>query len=145
MPHDLKGYTEIRRSVRTPIAGGEHEYTRWGFREMIEANAVDYLQPDVNRVGGITEARKIWALAQAHDLPVVPHSHNFHNQPLIMSHMNSPLSEHFPSGYRDADTFLSELFVGEAELRDGHLYLSAKPGFGVELNEDVVNEFRIEP
>lgn len=143
LPHDIKGYAELRRSVNTPIAAGEHEFTRWGFREMIEAGAVDYLQPDVNRLGGITEARKVWALAQAHDLPVVPHSHNFHNHHLIISHMNSSLSEHFPSGFRDADTFLSELFVGEAQLENGHLVPPTAPGLGVELNEDIVNEYRI--
>ncbi len=143
LPDDMKGYAQIRRSVRTPISGGEHESTRWGFRDLIVADAVDYLQPDVNRVGGVTEARKIWALAQAYDLPVVPHSHNFHNQHLIISHMNSPLSEHFPTGFRDADTFLSEFITGEAELADGWLTLSDRPGFGVDLNEAMVEQFRI--
>ncbi|MEM6650313.1 MAG: enolase C-terminal domain-like protein [Pseudomonadota bacterium] len=143
LPHDLDGYARIRARVNTPISGGEHEYTRWGFRELIEKEAVDYVQPDVNRVGGITEAKKIWALAQAYNKKVVPHAHNFHNQHLIMSHMNSPLSEHFPDGFRDADTFFSELFTGEAELKDGHLYLSDKPGLGIELNEAVLKEYRI--
>lgn len=143
MPDNIDGYARIRQSVNTPISGGEHEFTRWGFRQLIEKAAVDYLQPDVNRVGGITEARKIWALAQAHDLPVIPHSHNYHNQHLIMANLNSPLSEWFPSEYRDGDTFFSELFVGEAEVVDGHIELSDKPGLGVELNEAVMDEFRI--
>ena len=143
MPDNIDGYARIRQSVNTPISGGEHEFTRWGFRQLIEKGAVDYLQPDVNRVGGITEARKIWALAQAYDLPVIPHSHNYHNQHLIMANLNSPLSEWFPSEYRDGDTFFSELFLGEAEVVDGYIELSEKPGLGVELNEAVVEEFRI--
>lgn len=143
LPHDIAGYAEIRSGVRTPISGGEHEYTRWGFRELIERRAVDYLQPDVNRLGGITEARKVWALAQAHDLPVVPHSHNFHNFPLIIAHMNSPLSEHFPNGFRDADTFLSELVRGEPELIDGHLLPNDRPGLGIELDEALVDKHRL--
>lgn len=144
LPHDIHGYAEIRRSVNTPIAGGEHEYTRWGFRDLIEREAVDILQPDVNRVGGITEARKIWALAQAYDKQVVPHAHNFHNHHLIVSHMNSPLSEHFPEGFRDADTFLSELFIGEAQLSEGFLVPPTAPGLGVELNESLVAQYRID-
>ncbi|MEM6414267.1 MAG: enolase C-terminal domain-like protein [Pseudomonadota bacterium] len=143
MPDNLSGYAEIRRKSPIPISGGEHEFTRWGFRRMIEAGAVDILQPDVNRCGGVTEARKIWALAQAHDLPVIPHSHNFHNQHLIMASLNSPLSEWFPSEYRDGDTFFSELFHGEADVEDGFITLSDQPGFGVSLNEDIVNEHLI--
>ncbi|MEO0398123.1 MAG: enolase C-terminal domain-like protein [Pseudomonadota bacterium] len=145
LPDNIEGYARIRDRVGTPISGGEHEFTRWGFRRLIEAKAVDFLQPDVNRCGGVTEARKIWALAQAHDLPVIPHSHNFHNQHLIMASLNSPLSEWFPSEYRDGDTFFSELFKGEAEVVDGHITLSDKPGFGIELNQDAVDEFLIQP
>ncbi|HEX9551269.1 MAG TPA: enolase C-terminal domain-like protein [Candidatus Limnocylindrales bacterium] len=137
IPDDVAGYARIRSAVGTPIAGGEHEFTRWGFRALIQAGAVDYLQPDVNRMGGITEARKVWALAQAHDLEVIPHSHNFHNLHLVISHLNSPLAEFFPSEYVDGDTFFSTLFSGEAEVRDGHITLSERPGFGVELRDGV--------
>lgn len=142
MPDDIAGYARIRSSVGTPIAGGEHEFTRWGFRALIDAGAVDYLQPDVNRVGGITEARKIWAMAQAAGLQVVPHSHNFHNLHLVMSHLNSPLSEFFPSEYLDGDTFFSTLFTGEAEVVDGHITLGDAPGLGVELDEAAVERYR---
>jgi L-alanine-DL-glutamate epimerase-like enolase superfamily enzyme len=138
LPDNIAGYARIRSSVHTPIAGGEHEFTRWGFRQLIEAEAIDYLQPDVNRVGGITEARKIWALAQAFDVTVIPHSHNFHNEHLIMANLNSPMSEFFPSHYRDGDTFFSELFIGEAQVKDGHIELSDAPGFGIELNEALI-------
>lgn len=143
-PDNLDSYAYIRERVATPIAGGEHAFTRWEFRNWLERGAVDYLQPDVNRVGGVTEARKIWALAQAFDVPVVPHSHNFHNTHLIMAHMNSPMAEHFPPGYRDGDTFLSELFEGEAELRDGRLHLNGLPGLGVRLKDETVARYRVE-
>jgi L-alanine-DL-glutamate epimerase-like enolase superfamily enzyme len=138
LPDDVTGYARIRGAVGTPIAAGEHEFTRWGFRELIDHGAVDILQPDVNRMGGITEARKVWALAQAHGLEVVPHSHNFHNLHLVMSHLNSPLSEFFPPEYVDGDTFFSTLFHGEAAVVDGHITLSGAPGFGVSLDEEVV-------
>ena len=143
LPDDLDGYAQIRVRTRTPIAAGEHEFTRWGFKLLIEKGAVDYLQPDANRVGGVTEARKIWALAAAHDMPVVPHMHNYHNLHLIMAHMNSPLAEYLGGHGRDGDTFFSELFVGEAVPENGYIILSDRPGMGVELNEAVVEEFRI--
>jgi L-rhamnonate dehydratase len=130
-PDNIAGYAELRRKTRMPIACGEHEATRWGFRQLIEARAADYLQPDVNRVGGITEARKIWALAQAYDLSVIPHSGDYHNLHLIVSHMNSPLAEHFPNDYLDADTFLSHVIDGQPRFDSGSLYVSDAPGFGV--------------
>lgn len=145
LPDDPDGYARIRASVRTPIAGGEHEFTRWGFKALIEKGAVDIAQPDVNRVGGITEARKIWALASAHHLPVVPHSGNFHNLHLIMAHLNSPLAEYFPPDVRDGDTFFSELFVGEPVAKDGYITLSERPGLGVELNPALLEEFQVHP
>jgi L-alanine-DL-glutamate epimerase-like enolase superfamily enzyme len=141
LPDNIAGYAEVRNRTGTPIAGGEHEFTRWGFQQLIAARAVDYVQLDVNRVGGITEARKIWALAQAHSLPVVPHSQNFHNLHLIMANLNSPLSEYFPLDVRDGDTFFCELFDGEPRAQDGHLTLSDRPGLGVELNEAAMREF----
>lgn len=143
IPDDIEGYARIRRESRQAIAGGEHEFTRWGFRELIERRAVDYVQLDVNRVGGLTEARKIVGMAQAFNLPVVPHAHNYHNLHLVMAHANMPWAEFFPHTERDGDTFFSELFHGEPVVVDGHITLSDKPGFGVELNEEVVERYRL--
>lgn len=139
-PDNIAGYAWLRSQTRVPIAGGEHEATRWGFRQLIEEKAFDYLQPDVNRVGGVTEARKIWALAQAHDLPVVPHSGDYHNLHLVIAHMNSPMAEHFPDDYLDADTFLSHVIEGQPELRDGSLHLGPTPGFGVRVRPEYLAE-----
>jgi len=143
LPDDLDGYARIRAAVQTPIATGEHEFTRWGFKELIQKGAADIIQPDVNRVGGITEARKIWALASAHNLPVVPHSGNFHNLHLIMAHINSPLAEYFPPEMRDGDTFFSEFFNGEPVAESGYLTLSDQPGLGIQLNPAIIDEFQI--
>ena len=69
IPDDTRGYHELKSYGRVPIAGGEHEFTIFGFRELLENNALDYIQFDTNRVGGISQARKISALAE-----VVPDS-----------------------------------------------------------------------
>src|SRR5213076_81071 len=71
IPDDIGGYAELKSYGRIPIAGGEHEFTQYGFRELLEARAVDYIQFDTNRVGGISQARKITALAESHSIPVV--------------------------------------------------------------------------
>jgi L-rhamnonate dehydratase len=145
IPDDIDGYAKIQRSVHTPISGGEHEFTRYGFRELINKEAVSILQPDVNRVGGITEARRIWAMAAAAGLPVIPHAGQSHNFHLIMSHLNSPLGEYFPASEEgapvDDDTLFWEIFSGEPRPVDGHIVLSGKPGLGIDLNMDRIREW----
>ena len=145
IPDDIDGYAQIRRSVSTPISGGEHEFTRYGYRELIRKEAVDILQPDVNRVGGVTEARKIWAMAAAYNLQVTPHAGQLHNYHLVMSHLNSPIAEYFPppdeSGALDDDTLFWEIFTGEPRARDGHVALSTGPGLGLEINEESVKKW----
>lgn len=147
IPDDINGYAEIRQNVNTRISGGEHEFTRYGFREIIEKRAVDILQPDVNRVGGITEARKIWAMAAAYDLPVIPHAGQMHNYHLIMSHMNSPFSEYFPppdgKNPPDGNEFFWWLFEGDPLHENGTITLPDTPGLGLSINWDIVNKFRI--
>jgi len=74
MPDDVEGYVEIRRQAGIPISGGEHEYTRWGFKQLFEKKAVDVAQPDIMWAGGISETVKICALASSYGIPVVPHT-----------------------------------------------------------------------
>jgi len=138
MPDNIPGYAQIAAAVETPIAGGEHEFTRYGFRELITQHAVDIVQLDVNRAGGVTEARKIWALAAAHDLPVIPHGGYMHNCHLIMAHVNSPLVEYFPPPARgrapDSNEMFWYIFTGEPRAVRGRIALSGRPGLGVEVN-----------
>lgn len=74
MPDDIDGYAELADRLEIPIAGGEHEYTRWGVRELLRRRAVDVLQLDVKWSGGITEFRKICALSSAEGIPLIPHA-----------------------------------------------------------------------
>ncbi len=144
VPDDIDGYVRLRSVVSTPISAGEHEFTRWGYRELLSRGAVDIVQPDVNRMGGITEARKVWALASAFNVPVIPHSHQSHNAHLIMAHLNSPLIEVFPTGvHRTGYTLFTELFEGEPEAEQGWVQLGDAPGLGISLNEDVLEELAL--
>jgi L-rhamnonate dehydratase len=96
IPDDIAGYAALKAMNRVPIAGGEHEFTIYGFRELLDAKAVDYIQFDTNRVGGITQARKIAALAEAYSVPVIPHAGQMHNFHIVMASLNSPMAEFFP-------------------------------------------------
>ena len=70
---NIDAMADIRHSTSTPIACGENIYMRWGYREMLEKEAVDIIQPDFQKVGGIGEAKKVANMAQAYYIPVAPH------------------------------------------------------------------------
>ena len=144
VPDDIDGYVRVRSAVSTPISTGEHEFGRWGYKDLLTRGAVDIVQPDVNRMGGITEARKVWALASAFNVPVVPHSQQSHNAHLIIAHVNSPLIEYFPTGvHRTGYTLFTELFEGEPEAVNGWVELGDAPGLGITLNEDALAEWAL--
>jgi L-alanine-DL-glutamate epimerase-like enolase superfamily enzyme len=145
IPDDIHGYAELRRSGHIPIAGGEHEFTVYGFRELINARAVDYIQFDTNRVGGITQARKIAALAEAHSIPVIPHAGQMHNFHIVMASLNSPMAEYFPVVEVEVGNELFwYIFNGEPKAKDGFIDLDENiPGMGLTINEAGLDKFEI--
>ncbi len=76
LPDRIESCAEIRRRVPFPIATGEHEYTRWGLKELLDAEAADVVQPDIYWAGGISEVAKICTLASTYDVQVIPHGHS---------------------------------------------------------------------
>ena len=145
IPDDIGGYAELKACSRVPIAGGEHEFTVYGFRELLDARAVDYIQFDTNRVGGITQARKIVALAEAHAVPVVPHAGQMHNYHVVMASLNAPMAEHFPLvDVEVGNELFWYIFKGEPKAADGYIDLDdASPGLGLTIDEDALRSFEI--
>ena len=137
IPDDAHGYAELKSYGRIPIAGGEHEFTLYGFRDLLDARAVDYIQFDTNRVGGITQARKIAALAEAYSVPVIPHAGQMHNYHLVMASLNCPLAEYFPVVEVEVGNELFwYIFDGEPRAKDGFVDLDeGVPGLGLTINE----------
>jgi L-lyxonate dehydratase len=145
IPDDIHGYAELKSFGRIPIAGGEHEFTLYGFRELLQARAVDYIQFDTNRVGGITQARKIAALAEAHSVPVIPHAGQMHNYHIVMASLNSPMAEHFPVvDVEVGNELFYYIFDGEPRAAGGFIDLNhAVPGLGLTINEAALKDFDI--
>lgn len=142
IPDDIHGYAELRRRSSIPIAGGEHEFTLYGFRDLIEAKAVDYIQFDTNRVGGISQARKIAALAEAHSIPVVPHAGQMHNYHIVMASLNSPMAEYFPVvDVEVGNELFWYIFKGEPKAKDGFIDLDeSTPGLGLTIDEKSLSQ-----
>lgn len=143
IPDDLQGYVALKQQGRIPIAGGEHAFTQYECRDLLEARAVDYLQFDTNRVGGITQARKIAALAESFSIPVVPHAGQLHNYHVVMATLNSPMAEYFPPvDVEVGNELFWYIFNGEPVARDGHINLRDDlPGLGLTINEPALSRF----
>jgi len=135
---DYDGYAEVVDAVDIPVAAGEHEYTRWQFRDLIERARVDILQPDLVKCAGITEAVKIAALASAHHKVLVPHQ----TQPTIGTAANL----HFVSVFVPGDTAqelshggmkseLHGLFEEPLVFEGGRIRVPSGPGLGLTLDE----------
>jgi L-rhamnonate dehydratase len=145
IPDDIQGYAELKSYARIPIAGGEHEFTLYGFRDLLQARAVDYIQFDTNRVGGITQARKIAALAEAYSIPVIPHAGQMHNYHVVMASLNSPMAEYFPMvDVEVGNELFWYLFAGEPNAKDGFIDLNDQiPGFGLTVAETAMQDFEV--
>jgi L-rhamnonate dehydratase len=145
IPDDIQGYAALKALARVPIAGGEHEFTIYGFRELLDAGAVDYIQFDTNRVGGITQARKIAAMAEAHSVPVIPHAGQLHNYHIVMASLNSPMAEFFPVvDVEVGNELFWYIFDGEPTPINGQIDLKDDvPGLGLTIKEDELSKFAI--
>jgi L-rhamnonate dehydratase len=145
IPDDVHGYAELKSYGRIPIAGGEHEFTLYGFRELLEAHAVDYIQFDTNRVGGISQARKIAVLAEAHSIPVIPHAGQMHNFHVVMASLNSPMAEYFPIvDVEVGNELFWYIFRGEPKAKDGFIDLDENvAGLGLTIDEKALEQFDV--
>ena len=138
LPDDYWGYAELRRRAPAQmlVTTGEHEATRWGFRLLLEMDCCDIVQPDVGWCGGLTELRRISALADAHGKMVVPHGSSVYSYHFVITQHNSPFAEFLmmhPEPSQVVPMF-SPLLAGEPVPEHGRLKVPDRPGFGVELD-----------
>jgi L-alanine-DL-glutamate epimerase-like enolase superfamily enzyme len=136
-PDDYEGFGRIHERIKSCLmAAGEHEYTRYGFRLLLEHKALDIWQPDITWCGGLSELRHIAALAAAYNIPVIPHAGWQHAAQFILATTNSPWCEMFmppPGGPPDVYQRFEEE-NGITRGPDG-IYMRPpdRPGFGWEL------------
>lgn len=140
-PDDYEGYSQVHKQLNGEVllTTGEHEYTVKGFQLLMDRDCADVLQPDVTWVGGITECRRIIALAAAKGKLVIPHGSSVYSYHLQLAFVNTPLAEFInlhPTGDALAPYF-GTLFPDEPMPEGGRIrlsQLSGRAGFGVTLN-----------
>ena len=142
---DVNGYKELNNMNAIPISGGEHEFNLFGFKQLLDLNALSYIQYDNNRVGGFTIAQKINALAEAYQVPVIPHAGQMHNYHLTMSNFNCPIAEYFPvNDVEVGNELFYYIFKGDPSPKDGYINLDDNtPGLGLSLTEEYKKDFNI--
>lgn len=144
---NFEAFKELRRHTVTPIATGERNFSRWDFKEIITSGAVDIIQPDLSHAGGISEVRRIAAMAEAYDVALAPHC------PLGPIALAACLQVDFTS----INAFIQEQSLGIHynqgsdvldymadpslfQYKDGYVDILKAPGLGVELDEEKVIE-----
>ena len=151
VPEDLNRYAELRAKQPIPVAGGECEFTRWGFRDILAANAIDILQPDTCAAGGISECKKIADMANAFGVRYAPHvwgtavGMSAALQLLAVQPYNPPRNralepwlEFDRSEHPFREAVVREFFA----VQDGTVRIPTGPGLGIEMDEAGIARFR---
>jgi len=141
----VDGYAELARTSPIPIAAGEWLATRFEFRELVEKGCLQILQPDVGRVGGLTEARRVCELGSRNGLRIVPHAWKTGITVAATAHLamvtpNMPFIECVPKEMAES-ALRRQLLSIEPEIVNGRVVLSDMPGLGVKLDDDARERF----
>lgn len=151
-PEDLAGYAEVRARQPIPVAGGECEFTRFGFRDLLVRRAVDVVQPDTCAAGGLSECVKIAAMANAHGIRYNPHVWGTgialaaalqllallpHNPPCL--YPREPLLEFD----RTEHPIRQAILATPIEHADGVVPVPDGPGLGIEVDRAAIERFRV--
>lgn len=145
IPPDLEGHIAIKQAVPwMPIATGEDHHGRHAFRQLIEHRCVDVVQPDLNWCGGLSEAVKVYTIAEAAGIPTIPHggANSPYGQHFAMAMPESPMAEYWLG--TDPGVPLEELrpIPGMAMPQDGYLIPSDAPGFGMEIDDSWIEPWQ---
>ncbi|MGI6206876.1 MAG: mandelate racemase/muconate lactonizing enzyme family protein [Anaerolineae bacterium] len=141
-PDDLEDYVLLRRNAPLPISGGEVLTRRQAFRPWLEAGALDIVQPDVTKVGGISEERRIAWMAQEHGVRFIPHGWNTAVGLAADLQLASAFSGTDLVEYLSGSPYIDDIVQGGWHLdEDGMLAIPDRPGLGLELDLDAVSHF----
>lgn len=136
-PDSKDALRQVKESVGVPICVGERLYTRWDFVPILTEALADYIMPDILWTGGITEFRKIAILAEPFYVPVSPHDANGPINIIAGAHTMMSVPNIYRLEYStELGALYSDMITRPLDIRDGYLYLSNRPGLGVELNID---------
>jgi D-arabinonate dehydratase len=140
-PDDYRGHARVQRSTGIPVATGENEYTRYGFRDLIERESASILNADAQILGGITEFMTVAALASSHDIPIAPHGSQEIHIHLVSAIDNGLILEYYR---KSVDPLRDKIFLTSLSLdSEGCVMVPDRPGLGVEPNFELLEKHRV--
>ncbi|SDS86836.1 mandelate racemase/muconate lactonizing enzyme family protein [Microlunatus soli] len=149
-PENPQALARVRQSTKTPICAGENLYLRWGFRELLDAGAVDVIEPDIPKCGGLAESKKIANLAEMYYIPFAPHLVSTPLGTMAAAHQCSAVPNFYVQEWhaleeRDVwDSYVVPPTDSASIVKDGYITLPEVPGIGVELDLDNVRRHAVE-
>lgn len=138
---EMDNLARLASETSIPIAVGENHYTKWEFKELMERGAVEIVQADVGKCGGVTEFLKIAAIADAYGLPVCPHHTEYIDVAMVAAIPNGLFHEYIHEWFAP----MGQLFMDPIKPRNGEISPSDKPGFGIELDEAAIKKLQVRP
>ncbi len=139
-PDDYKGHRLISEATTIPVATGENEYTKYGFRDLIESRSAAILQPDALIMGGVTEFMKVAAQAQAHNLPIAPHGKQEVHIHLLCGIPNGLILEYYRE---ETHPLYDQMYEFTIKVENGFVSPPELPGFGIIPKMDVLEQYRV--
>jgi L-alanine-DL-glutamate epimerase-like enolase superfamily enzyme len=146
-PENIDALLEVQKSVSVPIATGENLYRKHGYRELIEKQACRIVTPDIPKMGGLLEARKVFDMADTYYMPVAPHNVSSPVGTIAAAHLCAAMNNFLVMEFHAHDVdWWEDLIVTDTRpiIQEGYLHLPDKPGIGVELNEEVLKTHLVE-
>jgi len=146
-PENIEAMRRVTQSTKTPISSGENYYMRFGFREALEKEALDIIAPDLQKVGGLLEGRRICDLADTHYVAVAPHCIASPVGTIASAHVAAAVPNFLALEWHGMSVpFWDEMVTGfdGPVIQDGFIKVPQAPGLGVELNEEVAREYALE-
>jgi galactonate dehydratase len=133
---------EFARSTRIPVATGEQLYNRWEFRDLLEQNAVKIIQPDICHAGGMSELKKIAAMADAYYVTLAPHNSNGPISTIASLHLDMSIPNvHRQELFLNSLPYYQEVLTNPLIIEEGYGTPPAGPGWGPELDEAVLAKY----
>jgi L-rhamnonate dehydratase len=143
-PDDLPGFARVAAGTTIRTAAGENLTTRFEFQDLIERGRISIVQPDVTRAGGLTECRRIAAIAGSHGLPCVPHAYSTGLIKAASMHLVASIPNALYLEYALSKSPLNtELFPGAVPVVDGMASVTDRPGLGVSVNEELLSKYAV--
>jgi L-alanine-DL-glutamate epimerase-like enolase superfamily enzyme len=137
-PENIEAQRHVTHSTRTPICTGENLYRKHGYRELIEKQAARIIAPDIPKMGGLAEAKKVADWADTYYIPIAPHNVASPIGTVAGAHVCAAMNNFLVMEYHAHEVpWWDDLVIGEPTIAGGFIHLNDKPGHGMELDEDV--------